>query len=256
MNRRTILVSALSACLVSACGIAIPSDPATPKVRPTHSEDVSSIFVTTDNKKIIFVGRQYTYIFPAPPELIAAFNAPFHSQLRAHLGFVVSGSTIWGDVDLELPDSASEDQKHAAEAAGFRLTLPPSYYDRPHPKSSGIADSDLSTLPPVRPNTGKAASNATQDVEPKPSEYIFNRRVNMMGQRFGATDMTGVVVQSLNQTYYVTVTEADTGPVEPSPVRGGAGGLLLLAAIPLLPVILILGLTGNLTLPIGPGSMH
>jgi hypothetical protein len=71
-----------------------------------------------------FVGKRFTYVFSAPPALIDAFKSPFYPHLRAHLAFATSDSNVWGDVDLELADEASEDQKQAAEMAGYKRSLP------------------------------------------------------------------------------------------------------------------------------------
>ena len=211
LNRRSILLGAAGTFLLSACATSDPSG----SDRPSYVESVPSIFVTADGKKIIFVGKRFTYIFDAPPALVDAFKSPFHAQLRARAEFFASGESIRGDMDLELSDDATDAQKKAAEAAGYQRSLPPSYYDR-------VRKENIQPRP-----------------TPKPSDSIFNRRVNLEGRRFAATDMTGVVTQKLNQTYQFKVTENGASSAGDSPLRKGADGVLFLGMMPLVLVVLL-----------------
>jgi hypothetical protein len=66
------------ACLLAAC---VETTTATWS-HPTHSETVSHFFVTEDARQLVFIGREYHYIFPDASSLIDILNWSDRGLLR------------------------------------------------------------------------------------------------------------------------------------------------------------------------------
>jgi hypothetical protein len=221
LYRRLLLLGVASLPLLSACGTETVSPQPTKAV---YTEEMSSLFVTQDAQKIVFIGKKFTYIF-TNPELIKALQVSFRSQLRATLGVFVRSNHVGGHCDLELPIDGTKEQKTAAEAAGYTGSLSRSFYERKN----------------------------WSEIKPSSSDYFFVRHFDLQGERFGATDMTGFVNQKLNRTYAVEVEELSAfPPLEPSPIRQGVDGAVFWGAAPLILVLLLLGGLGG----VGGSSAH
>lgn len=126
-SRRGFLARVASAGLVAGAGLAgcasatAPGGaPAAPRTR-SYTETISSVLISDDGKHLVAIGKRHHYIFDAPPVLVRALQSkahpgltaifsPFHVDLHAH---------IEGDVTLQLPADASDDERREAEAAGL-----------------------------------------------------------------------------------------------------------------------------------------
>ncbi|MGY8812315.1 MAG: hypothetical protein ACKVK5_14930 [Pseudomonadales bacterium] len=86
-----------------------------------YKENISSILVTADGSKLVFVSDDYHYIFQAPKLLTDTVGAPFYRSVQANFDqFYVSRSdTVTGSFDLIVPVSAPDGDRQAASAAGF-----------------------------------------------------------------------------------------------------------------------------------------
>jgi len=86
-----------------------------------YKENISSILVTSDGGKLVFVSDEYHYIFQAPQLLTDTFGAPFYRSVQANFDqFYVSRSdTVTGSFDLIVPVSAPDGDRQAASATGF-----------------------------------------------------------------------------------------------------------------------------------------
>lgn len=86
-----------------------------------YKENISSILMTSDGSKLVFVSDEFHYIFQTPQLLTDTFGAPFYRSVQANFNqFYVSRSdTVTGSFDLILPVSAPDGDRQAASAAGF-----------------------------------------------------------------------------------------------------------------------------------------
>lgn len=165
-----------------------------------YSESVSRILSTPDGKKIVVIGKDYHYIFDVSSKLIALMNSPLHPYLSAEMkGFDVSlDSKVRGTFILYLAEGASEDNKKLAESFGF--------------------------------------------TPEKPSPYL---QFWISGMRYSAGKINVPPAQAveLNREYQVDVTEerpigGKAVLLLATPLTVAADGVLLLLAIPLVPVVL------------------
>ena len=86
-----------------------------------YKENISSILVTSDGGKLVFVSDEYHYIFQSPKLLTDTLGAPFYRSVQANFNqFYVSRSdVVTGSFDLIVPVFASDGDRQAASAAGF-----------------------------------------------------------------------------------------------------------------------------------------
>lgn len=87
-----------------------------------YKENISSILVTSDGSKLVFVSDEYHYIFQSPQLLTDTFGASFYRSVRADFNqFYVSRSNgVSGSLDLILPADAPDADRAAAAASGFK----------------------------------------------------------------------------------------------------------------------------------------
>lgn len=111
--------------LVSGC--ALVGEVADPKLtnnlfKPeTYTETFSTIYLTTDDKKLIVITPKYHYVFDISYALLVSLKTELHSAVTGYLGDMqVDGenrATI--DVTLTVDDKATALQRGMATAAGF-----------------------------------------------------------------------------------------------------------------------------------------
>lgn len=87
----------------------------------SYTEDVTSVLISEDGKKLVFIGNDYHYIFDAPVGL----SRSFHSSLRKSLFFkfrefrVDNNDRITGKLTISLDESASQEDKGEALKLGY-----------------------------------------------------------------------------------------------------------------------------------------
>ncbi|MBV8659627.1 MAG: hypothetical protein JO142_17540 [Burkholderiales bacterium] len=167
----------------------------------TYTESVSSVLISQDQQKLVFIGRQYHYVFDAPPVLVQVLQSPVHQSVTSSLNsfHVDETSHITGQFALRVGPKTPDADKQVAANLGFQK-----YGD------DGAG-----------------------------SWYLYKGTLN--GTRFGASDTGAGNTQALNRTYQVTITESPTAGQKAakavlSPVATAADGVMFIGALPLLAV--------------------
>lgn len=88
----------------------------------TYPESVSSVLISKDHQKIVFIGKTYHYVFDAPVELIKTLELPFPDKISGTLpGFYVDKKgVVSGSYLLQVDNNLSESERNDATAAGFK----------------------------------------------------------------------------------------------------------------------------------------
>jgi hypothetical protein len=91
------------------------------KYDASYAEEVTSVLMTEDGKKLVFIGDKYHYIFDAPVGLLYSLSSSFRKSLFASFKeFRVDiNDRITGNVTISLDESASQEDKDAAIESGF-----------------------------------------------------------------------------------------------------------------------------------------
>jgi hypothetical protein len=119
MNRRSFLAACSIAALGSVAGCVIQggvTDSLLTKANAhdyrDYTETVDHILITTDGKKIIFIGPTYHYIFDAPEHFQELLASPLHAKMTAEfLNFMVyPSSAVQGTIKLKLEKPDQNDQ--------------------------------------------------------------------------------------------------------------------------------------------------
>ncbi|MCX7067514.1 MAG: hypothetical protein NTW85_07470 [Methylococcales bacterium] len=184
-----------------------------------YEEIVSSVLISEDSKKIVFIGKNHHYIFDAPPIVVKTLTANFHKSVSALLGeFHVDGERIVkGELTLSLSMKAPEQDKLSALEMGY-------------------------------------IKGATVD-----TEHCCEYKVNLTGVRYESNGIQPTLVsQKLNKTYNVYVIAESwqssgekaakvAKKVLLTPITVAIDGLLVIGlGIPLLPfgshLVLLMGL--------------
>ncbi|WP_250501904.1 MULTISPECIES: hypothetical protein [unclassified Caballeronia] len=80
-----------------------------------YAETISSVLISADQKTLVFLGKNYHYIFDAPDHFVDVLQSPFHAGMTADVNqFYVDGdSNVSGSFVLNLDKAASfsEEQK-------------------------------------------------------------------------------------------------------------------------------------------------
>jgi len=86
-------------------------------------ETISSVLITTDEKRLVAMTSRYHYVFDIPPPLLAAIKGSFHPYVRAEFSefHVDMVGTASGTVSLTV-SSAPDDAVASAIEAGFTRT--------------------------------------------------------------------------------------------------------------------------------------
>jgi hypothetical protein len=100
--------------------------PAASRATDNHKkvkETISSVLITTDEKRLVAMTSRYHYVFDIPPPLLAAIKGSFHPYVQAEFSefHVDMVGTARGTVSLTL-SSATDDAVTSAIDAGFTRT--------------------------------------------------------------------------------------------------------------------------------------
>ncbi len=86
-----------------------------------YSESIDSVLITADRTMLVFLGRDYHYIFDAPKGFIELLESPLDNDVEASvLEFVVDGNTVRGSIRIKLTN-ATADQMRQSKELGFTL---------------------------------------------------------------------------------------------------------------------------------------
>ncbi len=165
-----------------------------------YEENISSVLISQDKKKIVVIGRKYHYIFDAPTTLVNTLESPIHNKVQAYFSgdFIVDASDhINGLLELRLDEKATDSERSIARSIGIKN----SNYFRALSWSSELA------------GTRYSAQEFTGDT----SFYKLNRpySVRIKGER-------SAILKAMR--------------VPLTPITVGADGVLILAGVILAPV--------------------
>ena len=170
-----------------------------------YSEKVSSVLLSADGKTLAVIGKEFHYLFDAPEPLKAVLQPELRGIVDASFNsFKVEGNQrIAGTYFLRIGKNASAEQKEKALAAGFKAS------------PSG--------------------------------ELHFNG--SLSGTRYAANGIEATAAsQKLNKEYTITVmveksagskAASTTGKILLTPITLAADGVLIIAAVPLLLILMI-----------------
>lgn len=90
--------------------------------RETYTETVDSVLVSADGKTLAVLGKDYHYLFDAPPAIKLLLQSDLRDVVDAsfHAFSVDASQRIGGGYTLRLGKSASPEQQDKALAAGFK----------------------------------------------------------------------------------------------------------------------------------------
>ncbi|MET3106434.1 hypothetical protein AAKU67_000917 [Oxalobacteraceae bacterium GrIS 2.11] len=116
--RRLFLSGSLFVALMFLIGCTTPAIEA----RRHYTENVSSILISQDKQKLVFIGKTYHYIFDAPPELVRTLEMPFHSKVSGELSnfHVDAQAGVTGLYSLRIEGTLNERDRLDATSAGYR----------------------------------------------------------------------------------------------------------------------------------------
>lgn len=96
----------------------------TPAIEATHhyTENVSSILISQDKQKIVFIGKTYHYIFDAPAGIVKTMELPFHSRVSGTLSefHVDNQGGVSGLYSLMIEGSLEGQDRIDVTAAGYK----------------------------------------------------------------------------------------------------------------------------------------
>jgi hypothetical protein len=130
MNRRTFLLACSIVALGGVAGCGGLTDALFTKANAydhrDYTETVDYILITTDGKKIIFIGPKYHYIFDAPAHFQEMMASPLHAKMTAqfHGFFVDYNANVRGSITLKIADPDQNDLAlmKAYEFSGYQDT--------------------------------------------------------------------------------------------------------------------------------------
>lgn len=207
IHRRTFLSLPIIALLgTSGCATKALMEQANKSEYRQYEETVSQVLVTADGKKLAVLSSTYHYIFDAPEGFAELLDSRIHQKLSAKFGLFQVNAS--GDVEglLTLVLSNPSDDERIASSA-----------------------------------FGFTGSSTT-----------IRRAIQMRGKRYSAGDFSmPASLKSLNQSYNVQVREelpkgGRQALVLMTPLTMAVDGVLVLFAIPLVPVIFIMLSTKNI----------
>lgn len=217
ISRRKLLTGGLFGVALLLAGCTTPAI----ESRHYYTEKVSSILISQDKQKIVFIGKPYHYIFDAPAGIVATVERPFHAKVSGELSefHVDVNGNVSGVYSLQVAGDLSGQDAADATAAGYwrdakgQLTL--------SGKLSGMRyEEDTSLVGAI-----KALNN------PKPS-----------------VDEKSAAPETLNRTYTIVVTYDPSNGEKAadkliSPIIVTSDGLFLLFNVVLAPVVIPMAVT-------------
>ena len=87
----------------------------------SYTEEVTSVLMSEDGKKLVFIGNDYHYIFDAPVGLSRSLRSSFRKSLFAKFKefSVDKNDHVIGNITISLDESASQEDKEEAIALGY-----------------------------------------------------------------------------------------------------------------------------------------
>jgi hypothetical protein len=87
-----------------------------------YSEDISSVLISQDGKKLVVIGRQHHYVFEAPQGILQTLRSPFHKSVAASFGRfgVAADGRTTGQYGLFVGKDAPNQDQADALAAGYK----------------------------------------------------------------------------------------------------------------------------------------
>ena len=166
-----------------------------------YTENVSSILISQDKKKVAVIGKDYHYLFNTPDVVVRTLGSSFYKEVDGGFeGFYVkSTGKVHGNYTLTVNARATELEKNEARAAGYE-------------------DRDNGTLQYRGTLVGDRYSSG--GVEATLASQRLNNTYNI---RVEAEQTTGEII----------------GKTVVSPITLAADGLLVVAAVPLFTFIVV-----------------
>jgi len=86
-----------------------------------YTEEVTSVLISEDGKKLVFIGNRYHYVFDTPVGLPPSLHSSFRKSLFVVFkGFKVDNDNhVIGNITISLDESASRDDKEEAIELGY-----------------------------------------------------------------------------------------------------------------------------------------
>lgn len=216
-QRRLFLLGGMFGALLCLAGCTTPAIEA----RHHYTESVSSILISQDKQKIVFIGKTYHYIFDAPAAVVKTLELPLHSKVRGDLSnfHVDSQGGVTGLYSLRIEGNPGESDRADATSTGFE------------PDSGGQL-----TL------SGKISGTRYQE------DTSLLGEINSMRKHKEAPDEKSAVSENLNKTYTIAVTYdpasgEKTADTLISPIIVTSDGLYLLFNVFLAPVVIPLAIS-------------
>ncbi len=87
----------------------------------SYTEEVTSVLMSEDGKKLVFIGDGYHYVFDAPVGLLHSLRSSFRKSLFAKFKEfrVDKNDHITGNITISLDESASQEDKEEAIKLGY-----------------------------------------------------------------------------------------------------------------------------------------
>ncbi len=87
----------------------------------SYTEDVTSVLISEDGEKLVFIGDDYHYIFDAPVGLSHSLRSSFRKSLffKFREFRVDNNDRITGKLTISLDESASQEDKEEAIKLGY-----------------------------------------------------------------------------------------------------------------------------------------
>ena len=215
--RRSFLAGSVLGALTLLVGCTTPAIEA----RHQYTENVSSILISQDKQKIVFIGKPYHYIFDAPAGIATTLELPFHSKVSGDLSnfHVDAKGGVTGLYSLRVQGNLSEQDISEATSAGYK------------PDTSGqlVLSGKISGIRYQKDTSLMGKINEIRDPQQRVDEKL-------------------AVSENLNKTYAINVTyDTSNGDKAASalisPIIVTSDGLYLLFNLFLAPVVIPLAVS-------------
>jgi hypothetical protein len=200
MNKRIIIRPPKFLIILSMVAFLLGCMDITQRLFENHEyvENVSSVLISQDKKTLVFIGKDYHYIFPASDIIVKTFESEFHKSVEAKIEgiYVDSSGKTTGTIDLFVSQLKPESDRLSSIGAGYI--------------KHSISNSD---------------------------KFYSDFSVKLEGQRFSADKKTALPNQSLNKTYKIHVTAEQSAGEKAiksllTPITVTAEGVFVIGAAP------------------------
>ncbi|SDQ63676.1 hypothetical protein SAMN05216487_2991 [Pseudomonas sp. UC 17F4] len=199
--RSRLLRAAVSALAIASISGCLTSKLYEPRASDeVYTEQVGQLYVTADQKSFVVLGKKYHYFILVEPALLQAIRSGLHARMQAEFlpVHVSMYETLDGEFELRIPGLAQlqAHEFNEAKALGFVVST---------------------------------------------QQDALVRRYKIQGSRFEARkDISALEGNTLNSTYTLQVSayreKSKVTQVLLTPVTVTADGVLMILAVPLLPV--------------------